>query len=48
MEEIGSPGLKVRARHLHDLDFRVETDGVSMDVSLAAYFKVIAFLCMDL
>lgn len=38
-EEVNSPGLEVKATLLHDQDFRVETDGVSMDVSLSAYSK---------
>lgn len=29
---------------MHDHDFRVETDGLSMSISLAAYSKVIIFL----
>ncbi|KAJ6306612.1 hypothetical protein OIU78_021853 [Salix suchowensis] len=38
-EEVNSPGLGVKATLLHNQDFRVETDGVSMDVSLSAYSK---------
>ncbi|KAJ6931162.1 hypothetical protein NC652_014612 [Populus alba x Populus x berolinensis] len=38
-EEVNSPGLEVKATLLHNQDFRVETDGVSMDVSLSAYSK---------
>ncbi|XP_075642052.1 methylcrotonoyl-CoA carboxylase subunit alpha, mitochondrial isoform X1 [Castanea sativa] len=34
-----SPGFEVKATHLGNHDFRVEADGVSMDVSLAVYFK---------
>ncbi|XP_057996586.1 methylcrotonoyl-CoA carboxylase subunit alpha, mitochondrial isoform X2 [Hevea brasiliensis] len=37
--EIGSPGLEVKAMHIHDHDFRVEADGLSMNVSLATYSK---------
>ncbi|XP_048233679.1 methylcrotonoyl-CoA carboxylase subunit alpha, mitochondrial isoform X2 [Ricinus communis] len=37
--EIGSCGLVVKAMHLDDCNFRVEADGVSMNVSLAAYSK---------
>ncbi|KAK9984251.1 hypothetical protein SO802_033776 [Lithocarpus litseifolius] len=34
-----SLGFEVKATHLGNHDFRVEADGVSMDVSLAVYFK---------
>ncbi|KAK7857750.1 methylcrotonoyl-CoA carboxylase subunit alpha, mitochondrial isoform X3 [Quercus suber] len=34
-----SPGFEVKATHLGNHDFRVEADDVSMDVSLAVYFK---------
>ncbi|XP_050238553.1 methylcrotonoyl-CoA carboxylase subunit alpha, mitochondrial isoform X2 [Mercurialis annua] len=37
--EINLPGLAVKATHLHDRNFRVEADGLSMNVSLAAYSK---------
>ncbi|KAK3193734.1 hypothetical protein Dsin_025044 [Dipteronia sinensis] len=37
--EDGSPGLEVKTTHLGDHDFRVEADGVSMDVNLAVYTK---------
>ncbi|CAK7346541.1 unnamed protein product [Dovyalis caffra] len=37
--EINSPGLEVKATLLHNQDFRVETGGVSMDVSLSLYSK---------
>ena len=38
--ESSSPGLEVKAAHLGDHEFRVQADGVSMDVSLALYSKV--------
>ncbi|XP_015892065.2 methylcrotonoyl-CoA carboxylase subunit alpha, mitochondrial isoform X2 [Ziziphus jujuba] len=38
-EENISPGLKVKATHLDNHNFRVEVDGVIMDVSLAVYSK---------
>ena len=47
-EEVNSPGLGVKATLLHDQDFRVETDGVSMDVSLSTYSKVIVCLYKNL
>ncbi|KAJ4840729.1 hypothetical protein Tsubulata_026274 [Turnera subulata] len=37
--EVNSAGVEVRATHLHDNEFRIEIDGVSMDVSLASYSK---------
>ncbi|KDP21417.1 hypothetical protein JCGZ_21888 [Jatropha curcas] len=37
--EISSPGLEVKAMYLHDDNFRVEADGISMNVNLAAYSK---------
>ncbi|PSS06365.1 Methylcrotonoyl-CoA carboxylase subunit alpha like, partial [Actinidia chinensis var. chinensis] len=37
--ESSSPGLEVKAAHLGDHEFRVQADGVSMDVSLAVYSK---------
>ncbi|KAG5514491.1 hypothetical protein RHGRI_035785 [Rhododendron griersonianum] len=37
--ESSSPGLEVKVAHLGDHDFRVQTDGASMDVSLAVYSK---------
>ncbi|KAE9460689.1 hypothetical protein C3L33_07472, partial [Rhododendron williamsianum] len=37
--ESSSPGLEVKVAHLGDRDFRVQTDGASMDVSLAVYSK---------
>lgn len=40
--------MEVKAADLGNHDFRVETDGVSMDVSLAVYSKVNNFLCMHL
>lgn len=33
-------GLEVEVAYLGNNDFRVEADGLSMDVSLAVYFKV--------
>lgn len=45
IEEDISPPLEVKATCLGDHDFRVEADGVIMDVSLAVYLKVNAFLC---
>lgn len=38
--ESSSPGFEVKVAHLGDRNFRVQTDGVSMDVSLAVYSKV--------
>jgi hypothetical protein len=40
--------VEVKATHLGNNDFRVEADGVSMDVSLAIYVKVGASPCMHL
>lgn len=40
------PGLEVKATSLDDHDFRVEVDGIIMDVSLAVYTKVITVLCI--
>lgn len=37
--ESSSPGLEVKVTQLGDSDFRVEADGVSMDVSLAVFSK---------
>ncbi|XAR61176.1 Methylcrotonoyl-CoA carboxylase [Bertholletia excelsa] len=37
--EGSSPGLEVKAEYLGNHDFRVQADGVSMDVSLAVYSK---------
>lgn len=34
------PGLEVKATHLDNHNFRVEVDGMIMDVSLAVYTKV--------
>ncbi|XP_057476177.1 methylcrotonoyl-CoA carboxylase subunit alpha, mitochondrial-like isoform X1 [Actinidia eriantha] len=39
--ESSSPGLEVKVAHLGDHEFRVQADGVSMDVSLAVYSKCI-------
>lgn len=47
-EEDISPPLEVKATCVGDHDFRVEADGVIMDVSLAVYSKVNAFLCKHL
>ena len=44
-EEDSSPALEVKATWVDDQDFRVEADGVIMDVSLAVYSKVNYFVC---
>lgn len=44
MGEGGLHGSEVKVACLSEHDFRVESDGVSTDVSLAVYTKVNAFL----
>ena len=38
--ESSSPSLEVKVEHRGNLDFRVEADGMNMDVNLAVYSKV--------
>lgn len=40
MGDSDSPALEVRVAHLGHHDFRVDADGLSLDVSLAFYSKV--------
>lgn len=47
-EEESFPGLEVKVTCIGNHDFRVEADGVNMDVSLAVYSKVNVFICMQL
>lgn len=44
--ENNSPGLEVKTTYLDNHDFRIEVDGVIMDVSLAVYSKVNSF-CLN-
>lgn len=45
-KEKANPGLEVKATKLGNHEFRVEVDGVIMDVRLAVYSKVNQFFYM--